>query len=351
MYLRTGKKSYHCVVVLSLRSFNIRPLSSKTPFKNQLVKLVNRYIHHFLSTQYTRTILTQHTTLLRQFIPEQPRRRRTVQHHPLPHYKKTEPLKSISTIPDYDLDKFFAITQAKTSMPIETPQMFQPCYKKNKPLKSISTIPDYYLDKFFAITQAKISMPIETPQMFHGDGHTSENPADFLKLFNFAMRQQSVITSADKLDTFGDYLGTGSQAKIWCKALQSGSKTTWPAFITAFELCWPPIIIVAKTKAEYEKELLEFLLTDKEAGMRTMLYDRECWAHGAWATKAMQLATSTGIAASTLMIWQVRGLLPSIVKDLLKEDEYKDWEAFTKEVKELKGTRLAEKKEQQMKQE
>jgi hypothetical protein len=30
VYLRTGKKSYHCVVVLSLWSFNIRPLSSKT---------------------------------------------------------------------------------------------------------------------------------------------------------------------------------------------------------------------------------------------------------------------------------------------------------------------------------
>jgi hypothetical protein len=69
-----------------------------------------------------------------------------------------------------------------------TPPDFHPlpCYKKTEPLKSISTILDYDLDKFFAIAQAKTSMPIETPQIFHGDGRASENPADFLKSFNCA---------------------------------------------------------------------------------------------------------------------------------------------------------------------
>jgi hypothetical protein len=194
-------------------------------------------------------------------------------------------------------------------------------------------------------------MPTETPQIFHGDGRASENPADFLKSFNRAMRQQSTTASADKLDAFGDYLGTGSQAEIWFKALQSVSKTTWPVFVKEFETRWPPIVIAEKTKAEYEKELLEFLLTDQEVGTRTTLYDRECWTHVAWAAKALQLATSAGIASGTSMIWQVRGKLPSVVKDLLKDTEYANWAEFTKEVTELKGTRLMEKKEQHAKQE
>jgi hypothetical protein len=65
----------------------------------------------------------------------------------------------------------------------------------------------------------------------------------------------------------------------------------------------------------------------------------------------LQLATSTGIALGTSMIWQVRGKLPSVVKDLLKDMEYANWAEFTKEVTELKGTRLMEKKEQYAKQE
>jgi hypothetical protein len=169
------------------------------------------------------------------------------------------------------------------------------CHMKTESFRMTLAAPDYDLDKFFAIGQSKINMPTETLQIFHSDGCASENPADFLKSFNRAIRQQSMMASADKLDMFGDYLGTGSQAKIWFKALQSVSKTTWPVFVKEFEIHWPPIVIAEKTKAEYEKELLEFLLTDQEVGTRTTLYDRECWTHVAWAAKALQLAMSTGM--------------------------------------------------------
>ncbi|KAG0698802.1 hypothetical protein DFH29DRAFT_809868 [Suillus ampliporus] len=191
----------------------------------------------------------------------------------------------------------------------------------------------------------------EAPQIFHGDGRKTENPADFLKSFNRAMRQQSISSSSNKLDAFGDYLGTGSEAEVWFKALGAPDKATWTAFHSAFEIRWPPIVVAKKTQAEYEKELLEYLLTDAEVGTKTTQYDRECWSHEAWATKALQLASSAGIATSTSMIWQVQGRLPSVVKDLLKNDEYANWEEFTKEVKELKGSRLLEKKEQYLKQE
>ncbi|KAG1748886.1 uncharacterized protein EDB91DRAFT_1079021 [Suillus paluster] len=232
--------------------------------------------------------------------------------HNTPYHMDSSPLSSLEdgdprSIPFPELD----VPELDLQLP---PLDFQllPRYKKIKPLKSISAIPDYNLDKFFAIAQTKIDMPTETPQIFHGNGHTEENPADFLKSFNRAMRQQTINASAEKLEAFGDYLGTGSQAEIWFKALQTANQ---------------------------------------EVGTRTTLYDRECWTHVAWATKALQLAMSAGIATSMSMIWQVRGKLPSIVKDLLKDTEYMNWAEFTKEVTELKGTRLMEKKEQHAKQE
>jgi hypothetical protein len=193
-------------------------------------------------------------------------------------------------------------------------------------------------------------MPVETLQIFNGDRRASENLADFLKSFNRAMCQQTITQSNNKIEAFGDYLGTSSQAERWFKVLASMDKATWAAFITAFEKHWPPVIIAEKTKAEYEKELLEHVLASGEVGKKTTHYDRECWMHIAWAAKALQLAMDAGIEQSTLMIWQVHSKLPDVVKDLLKDEEYKKWEEFMKVVTELKGSRLVEKQEQHVKQ-
>ncbi|KIK33218.1 hypothetical protein CY34DRAFT_50310, partial [Suillus luteus UH-Slu-Lm8-n1] len=185
---------------------------------------------------------------------------------------------------------------------------------------------------------------------FHGDGQASENPADFLKSFNHAMRQQAVTLLSNKLDAYGDYLGISSQAKTWFKALSSADKTTWAAFVATFKKRWPPVVTAEKTKAEYERDLLDHILGSAEVGKKTTLYDRECWTHVVWAMKVLQLATSMGIKQGTSMIWQVCSKLPSVVKDLLKDDEYKTWANFMKAVMELKGSRLAEKQEQHLSQ-
>ncbi|KAG1747817.1 uncharacterized protein EDB91DRAFT_1245303 [Suillus paluster] len=242
-------------------------------------------------------------------------------------------------IPDLDLE----LSQFES----ETPSR----YRKAEPITSTPTTPDYNLSAFFALAEPKHSMPTETPQIFHGDERKSENPADFLKLFNRAMQEQATIASNNKLEAFGDYLGTGSEAEVWFKGLTTTQTATWTTFVTVFEMWWPPMEIAKKTKADQERKLLEHRLTDADVGTKTTLYDRECWSHEAWATKAQQLATSAGIEVSTAMIWQVRGGLPNVIKDLLKDDEYKNWAEFTKEVKELKGNRLLEKKEQHSKQE
>ncbi|KAG1719516.1 uncharacterized protein EDB91DRAFT_1257584 [Suillus paluster] len=269
-----------------------------------------------------------------------------------PEHSPSSPLTSLDSAEDRN-----AIPSPKLEVPdldlelsqfeLETPSR----HRKTEPLTSISTMPDYNLSAFFPLAELKHSMPTETPQIFHGDGRKSENPADFLKSFNRAMGQQATTASNDKLEAFGDYLGTGSEAEVWFKGLVTTQTATWMSFVTVFETRWPPIEIAKKMKAEQERELLEHRLTDVDVGTNATLYDRECWSHEAWATKAQQLATSAGIEASTSMIWQVRGGLPNIIKDLLKDDKYKNWAASTKEVKELKGNRLLEKKEQHSKQE
>lgn len=45
------------------------------------------------------------------------------------------------------------------------------------------------------------------------------------------------------------------------------------------------------------------------------------------------------------MIWQVCSKLPDVVKDMLKDEEYKTWTEFMKAVTELKGNQLVEKQE------
>ncbi|KIK40275.1 hypothetical protein CY34DRAFT_87622, partial [Suillus luteus UH-Slu-Lm8-n1] len=139
------------------------------------------------------------------------------------------------------------------------------------------------------------------------------------------MCQQAVVQLSDKLDAYGDYL--------------------WTAFVAAFEKCWPPVIIVEKTRVEYERDLLNHVLLSMEVGKKTTLYDRECWTHIAWAAKMLQFTTSAGIEQSTSMIWQVRSKLPDVVKDMLKDEEYKNWAEFTKVDTELKGNQLVEKQE------
>jgi hypothetical protein len=49
------------------------------------------------------------------------------------------------------------------------------------------------------------------------------------------MNQQNVTQLNDKLEAYGGYLGTSSQAETWFKALAPSNKITWAAFIAAFK--------------------------------------------------------------------------------------------------------------------
>ncbi|KAG1889502.1 hypothetical protein F4604DRAFT_1915376 [Suillus subluteus] len=217
----------------------------------------------------------------------------------------------------------------------------QACHRtKTVQLTSISTVPDYDLGKFFTLSQPKKVMPIETPQIFHGDGRTSENPVDFLKSFNRAMRQQSIADSNDKLDMFSDYLRTSLQAERWFKAIPSKDRATWNAFVAAVR----EAMATSKDRREDKSRVQEGVVRahperrrhrEEEDALRQRMLDARSMGN-------------EGIAAHYWM--QVGSKLPDIVKDLLKDEEYSKWEEFTKAVTKLKGSQLIEKQEQHLKQ-
>lgn len=107
----------------------------------------------------------------------------------------------------------------------------------------------------------------------------------------------------------------------------------WLAGVVGTHEYESPVIIAEKMKAEYERDLLDHILSSVDVGKKTTFYNGECWSYVAWAVKALQLATSADIAQSTSMIWQVHSKLPS-----------------TKAVTEPKGSRLTEKQEQHLNQ-
>ncbi|KAG1810505.1 hypothetical protein EV424DRAFT_1349891 [Suillus variegatus] len=236
-------------------------------------------------------------------------------------------LSSLSSIEEQSIIPFLELNVPP--LELELPRLYTEqslCHQKTKPLTLTSTIPDYNLDVFFSLAKPKNAMLTEMPQIFHSDRQKSENPADFLKSFNRAMRQQSITTSIEKVEVFGDYLGTGSDTELWFKVLTQNLKVTWPAFVTAFEDRWPPIVVAEKTKAEYKRELMEHLLSDAER-----VLDARSLGHQG--------------AAVSIEGWNSNQFFDDMA------DEYANWSTFTTEVKDLKGNRVLEKKEQHSKQE
>ncbi|KAG2366153.1 hypothetical protein BDR07DRAFT_1480393 [Suillus spraguei] len=180
----------------------------------------------------------------------------------------TSDISSVSSLTNIEEDECTSNTIPFPELEIPEINVQLPSFKsqpslhrmKTDPFPFTSATPDYNLAEFFASAQPKPEMAVETPHIFHGNGHPLENPANFLKSFKHAMRQQAITTSSDKLDTFGDYLGTNSQAERWFKALPSTDKADWATFMAAFETRWLPVVVAEKTKVEYEKELLEHKL-------------------------------------------------------------------------------------------
>ena len=177
---------------------------------------------------------------------------------------------------------------------------------------------------------------------FHGEDSATENPQDFIKAFNRAMRECTTIsTEYEKIEALADYMVGGSAVEEWCNALPSDCQLSWDKLRYAFDQRWPPIQRVAKTTKDYEKELLELTLAEEDVGTIKTKSGVQAWTHVIWAEGALALAKLAKVEKSAVLIWQVRERLPEIVRDLLDE-EYTNWETFTGAVKGLSTGKLKE---------
>ena len=177
---------------------------------------------------------------------------------------------------------------------------------------------------------------------FHGEDSTTENPQDFIKAFNRAMRECTTITTEyEKIEALADYMVSGSAAEEWYNRLSAECLLSWDKLWHAFDQRWLPIQRAAKTMKDYKKELLELTLAEEDVGTIKTKSGVQAWTHIIWAEGALALAKLAKVEKSAVLIWQVREWLPEIVQDLLDE-EYANWEMFTGAVKGLSMGKLKE---------
>jgi len=177
---------------------------------------------------------------------------------------------------------------------------------------------------------------------FHGKDSAMENPQDFIKAFNHAMRECTTITTEyEKIEALVDYMVGGSAAEEWYNGLSTECQLSWDKLRYAFNQRWPPIQRAVKTMKDYERELLELTLAEEDIGTIKMKSGVQAWTHIIWAEGVLALAKLAKVEKSAILIWQVKEKLPEMVWDLLDE-EYANWEMFTGAVKGLSTGKLKE---------
>jgi len=177
---------------------------------------------------------------------------------------------------------------------------------------------------------------------FHGEDSATENPQDFIKAFNRAMRECTTITTEyKKIEALEDYMVSGSAAEEWYNGLSTECQLSWDKLQYAFNQRWLPIQRAAKTMKDYERELLELTLAEEDIGTIKTKSRVQAWMHIIWAEGVLALAKLVKVEQSAVLIWQVKEKLPEMVWDLLDE-EYANWEMFTGAVKGLSMGKLKE---------
>ena len=174
---------------------------------------------------------------------------------------------------------------------------------------------------------------------------TAENPVDFLKAFNRNLLYANpTATDTEKIAILSNYLGTDSPAEQWHTKLTGSQLMSWTDFITTFKTQWPTRTSVTQMSEEYQEELLAHKLLEDNVGTMKTIGWQKVWANMKWAEEAWELAMLAEIQSGSMLIWKVKKQLPKAIRNLL-DDKYKNWEEFTKAVKDLSTTKLKQERE------
>ncbi|KAJ7712888.1 hypothetical protein B0H16DRAFT_1743765 [Mycena metata] len=170
-----------------------------------------------------------------------------------------------------------------------------------------------------------------TLDSFNGDGSDTITPQDFIRRF---LREMGEKKDEVKVKLFKNYLLSAGEADVWYWDLSAPVRADWDLTEAAFELNWPPTVVVQKAQTEYEGELLETKLVEKELGKKETVLGREVWTHVVWADKMQKPAMGAKVHTGSMYITHVRRGLPDIIKDKIPST-FTTWAEFLKAVREV----------------
>ena len=176
-------------------------------------------------------------------------------------------------------------------------------------------------------------MASDPVDFFIGDGSDKQQPVDFLKKFNRAMRDSRITTDIALIKAFGDYLKTDSPAEDWYTNQDTpNTKPAWDDFETTFKTRFPGVQKAKKSPADLERELSELKL-DKKTLAATVAYGgQDAWSHVVFAEKALDLAKRAGLEKTRSSLTGVRDNLPEVFKEKISGG-IATWEKFCTEIK------------------
>ncbi|KAJ7677311.1 hypothetical protein B0H17DRAFT_1334320 [Mycena rosella] len=137
-----------------------------------------------------------------------------------------------------------------------------------------------------------------------------------------------------KVKQFKNYLLSGGEADLWYKALTVAERAGWNQTEAAFEMKWPETLVMQKAQTDYELELGETKLEEKELGRKETVLGREVWTHVIWADKMQKLAVGAKVSTGTTYIVHARRGLPNIIKEKIPST-FKNWAEFLTAVREV----------------
>ena len=165
---------------------------------------------------------------------------------------------------------------------------------------------------------------------FYENGHTGENPQDFIKRFE-SKDLKDTMMEEKKMAAFYNRLKSGNTAKEWYDALPAVNTASWAAVKTAFQACWPKKKTSLKSANDKSNLLKGHVLKEEELGKWEDNDGRDKLSHVIWANKILTLANDVPDPTG-LLIPEVCCLLPDIIKEQI-ESEFTTWDTFANTIK------------------
>ncbi|KIJ08797.1 hypothetical protein PAXINDRAFT_18092 [Paxillus involutus ATCC 200175] len=162
--------------------------------------------------------------------------------------------------------------------------------------------------------------------IFHREYEGNENPSDWIR--RLMMSFPTSWTDTERIERFEMQCATSSQAAQWFSALPGIDKISWQDFLIAFNLRWPPPIVIPLTAAQKKDRLRAITLKEEDIGVMT---DGENgsqpeWGHIRWARHVARTAQTLG-DINCQLVDVVLDNMPDILQELIG-DSFVTWNDF-----------------------